>query len=179
MRKSFYIAGLVLFAALLFVQPSKADSMNFNNYQLTGNGWNLTFSLPQTLTPSSVTWNGILNFNNVPGGGGYIFNTIQIGNASAFGTDYWAFGSATKSFEIVAPGLFTWNADGTVTLGTSTFTIGDYNSLNGGPMSYTLTIVDPPAGPSGAPVSTPEPASLILLGLGGLSLGAFGRRKAS
>ena len=175
MRKFSYIAGLMLFAALVFVQPSKADSMNTNNYQLTGNGWNITFSLPQTLTPSGVTWNGILIFNNVAGAGGYVFNTVQIGNSSQFGTNLWAFGGSTKSLEIVAPGLFTWNPDGTVTLGIGTFALGDYNTfLNGKPMQYTLTIVDPPGGP----VSTPEPASLILLGLGGLSLGAF-RRKAS
>jgi PEP-CTERM motif len=179
MRKCSYIAGLMLFAALLFVQPSKADSMNTNNYQLTGNGWNITFSLPQTLTPSSVTWNGIVNFTNVAGSGGYVFNSVLIGNSSAFGTDLWAFGSSTKSLVIVAPGLFTWNADGTVTLGVGTFTVGDYNSfLDGRPMQYTLTIVDPPGGPSGNPVSTPEPASLVLLGVGGLSLGAF-RRKAN
>jgi len=174
MRKFSYIAGLMLFAALVFVQPSKADSMNTNNYQLTGNGWNIAFSLPQTLTPSGVTWNGILIFNNVASTGGYVFNTVEIGNASAYGTNYWAFGSSTKYLELEAPGLFTWNANGTVTLGVGTFTLGDYKMFRGGPMEYTLTIVDPPANP----VNTPEPASLILLGLGGLSLGAF-RRKAS
>ena len=180
MRKCSYIAGLMLFTALVFVQPSKADSMNTNNYQLTGNGWNITFSLPQTLTPSSVTWNGIANFTNVASTGGYVFNTVQIGNAGFLGTNYWAFGSSTKSLELEAPGLFTWNADGTLTLGVGTFTLGDYNSFHGGPMQYTLTIIDPPGAlsSSSSPVTTPEPASLILLGLGGLSLGAF-RRKAS
>ena len=178
MRKCSYIVGLMLFAALLFVQPSKADSMNINNYQLTGNGWNITFSLPQTLTPSSMTWNGIANFSNVASAGGYVFNAVQIGNAGSMGTNYWAFGSSTKSLELEAPGLLTRNADGTVTLGFGTFTLGDYKMFQGGPMQYTLTIIDPPGTPSSAPVTTPEPASLILLGLGGLSLRAF-RRKAN
>ena len=175
MRKFFYIAGLVLFSALLFVQPSKADSMNINNYQFTGNGWNFSFSLPQTVAPSSVTWNGILVFNNVTTSSGYVINTLEIGNASAFGTNYWASGSSTHYFELEAPGLFTWNANGTVTLGTGTFSLGDYNMFRGAPRSYTLTVVDPPGGP----ISAPEPASLVLLGLGGLSLSAFRRRKAS
>jgi hypothetical protein len=168
-------AGIVLAAFLLFVPSSKADSLNNNNYQLTGNGFNITFTLPQTLTPSSVTWNGILVFNNIVDGNGYVFNSILIGNSGWNGTDYWATGAATKTLELYAPGLFTWNADGTVTLGTGTFTIGDYHSFNGGPMTYTLTIVDPPGGA----VPTPEPASLTLLGLGSLALGVVRRRKAS
>src|SRR5437016_12690413 len=175
MRKSLSVAGLMLFAALLFIQPSRADSSNFNNYQLTGSdGTNITFSLPQTLTPSSVTWNNILVFHNVAGTG-YGFNTVLIGNSGWNGTNYWASGSMTKTIELYAPGLFTFNSDGTVTLGTGTFTVGDYHSFGGGPKSFTLTIVDPPGGP----VTTPEPASLILLGLGSLALGSFRRRKTS
>lgn len=178
MRKFFSLAGMMFVAAFLFVQPSKAD--NFNTYQLTGNGWNVTFTLPQTLTPSSVEWNGVLNIQNVSGtfnGGAYNFARIQLGLAdwSNF-TNYWAFGSQTKSFELVAPGLFTWNADGTVTLSTGTFALGDYNSFSGGPRLYTLTIVDPP---SDSTVPTPEPASLILLGAGSLALGALRRRKTN
>jgi hypothetical protein len=59
MRKFIAIAGLMLFAALLFVQPSKAD--NFDTYTLVSRGATITFTLPATLTPSSVTWDGILN----------------------------------------------------------------------------------------------------------------------
>ena len=62
-----------------------------------------------------------------------------------------------------------------LTSDSGTFTIGDYHSFGGGPESFTLTIVDPPGGP----VTTPEPASLILLGLGSLALGAFRRPKTS
>ena len=80
-------------------------------------------------------------------------------------TNYTATGSEAKFVEVVTPGLFTWNSDGTVTLNTGVFHVGD----------FTLTVVDPP----GDAVGTPEPASLILLGFGGLALGALRRRKAS
>lgn len=180
MRKFAAIAGMLLIAALVSVQPSKADS--FNTYQLTGNGMNVTFTLPQTLTPSSVSFGGILNFTNVAGSYGhgvYNFSTIQLGTTGWNNhTNYWASGSQTKFFELVAPGLFTWNANGTVTLNVGTFIMGDYNMFNGAPPIYTLTVVDPP-GPSVADTaSTPEPASLLLVGMGGLALGALKRRKA-
>jgi hypothetical protein len=185
MRKCVSIAGIVLFASFLFVQPSKAD--NFNHYQLTGaafHGMTISFTLPQTLTPSSVSWNGILNFTNVAGVYGvsgqltpYNFSTVEIGSRGSMGTNYWASGSGTHFVELEAPGLFTWNADGTVTLNTGTFALGDYHSFNGGPLSFTLTVVDPP-GPNGV-VGTPEPASLMLLSVGGLALGALRRRKTN
>ena len=79
-------------------------------------------------------------------------------------TNYAATGSLTRFVELIAPGLFTWNSDGTVSLHTGVFDMGE----------YTLTVVDPPGS-----VGTPEPASLILLSLGGLALGALRRRKVS
>jgi hypothetical protein len=188
MRKCVSVAGIMLFASMLFVQPSKAD--NFNHYQLTGaafGGMTISFTLPQTLTPSSVSWNGILNFTNVAGTWGkggqntpYNFSTIMIGSMGSDGTNYWASGGTTRFVELEAPGLFTWNADGTVTLNTGTFALGDYNSFNSGgfndgPRPFTLSVVDPP-GPS---VTAPEPASLILLSVGGLALGTLRRRKTS
>jgi len=79
-------------------------------------------------------------------------------------TNYAAIGSLTNSVELIAPGRFTWNSDGTVSLHTGVFDMG----------GFTLTVVDHPGS-----VGTPEPASLILLSLGGLALGALRRRKAS
>ena len=52
-----------------------------------------------------------------------------------------------------------------MTLNTGVLHVGD----------FTLTVVDPP----GDAVGIPQPASLILLGFGGLALVALRRRKAS
>src|SRR5258707_6781173 len=102
MRKCVSIAGIVLFVGFLFVQPSKAD--NFNHYQLTGaafGGMTISFTPPQTLTPSSVSWNGILNFTNVAGTWGkngpntpYNFSTVRIGSMRYNGTNYSASGGS-------------------------------------------------------------------------------------
>ncbi len=167
MRKLISIAGMTLFVALLFVNPAKADS--FDTFTLTSGSTSIIFTLPATLTPSSVESNGIVNITNVTGtydGGSYTFNTVQLGPLGYMGaTNYLATGSITKSVEFVAPGLFTMNSDGTITINPGVYHLG----------SATLTVVDPPGGP----VGTPEPASLILLGFGGLALGALRRRKAN
>jgi len=167
MRKFISIAGTVLFVALLFVQPAKAD--NFDTFTFISGGTSISFTVPATLTPSSVTWNGLVNITNVSGtydGGNYTFNTVQLGPVGYMGaTNYAATGSMTKFVEFVAPGLFTLNSNGTITINPGVYHLG----------SATLTVVDPPGGP----VGTPEPASLILLGFGGLALGALRRRKAN
>ena len=166
MRKCLSYAGILFVAAFLFAQPSKAD--NFDTFQLTGPGLSISFTLPQTLTPSSVGLAGLLNISNVTGtydGGAYTFANIQIGPVGYNNlTNYAATGSLTKSVAVIVPGLFTWNSDGTITLNTGTFALG----------RSTLTVVDPP----GPTVGTPEPGSLLLLGVGGLALAAFRRRKA-
>jgi hypothetical protein len=179
MRKYLSVAGIMLVAVLLFVQPSKADS--FVSYELVGHGLDITFSLPQNPTPSSVTFDGRLNFQNVTGswgfGGTYNFATVQIGPSGTNQmTNYWAFGSQTQSISLIAPGLFTWNSDGTVTLNPGTYSLGVFNS---GTSDYTLTVVDHPDGSTGGGgTSVPEPATLALLGIGGLALAGI-RRKAA
>jgi hypothetical protein len=172
-----YIAGMLLLTALVFVQPSKADSIT--TFELTGHGLDISLSLPTTLTPASVSSSGVLLFDNVAGtfhhGGTYIFSSVYIGpvGIDQF-TNYWAFGSQTQFIEFEAPGLFTWNPDGTVTFNTGIFALGDYHVLTGGPHDYTLRVTQ-----TTTDVPTPEPASLILLGAGALAVGAILRRKES
>jgi hypothetical protein len=187
MRKIITIFGMMFVAAVLLVQPAKAD--NFMTYQLTGNNGlnstvNITFTLPQTFTPSSLSSGTMIVVQNVTGtligNGAYNFATVDIATSGVAGmTNYWAFGSQTKFVELVAPGLFTVNPNGTVTLNSGTFEIGDYHLFQGGSgHDYTLTAIDPP-GPKGNSVVTPEPASLMLLGFGGLALTGLRRRKAA
>lgn len=183
MRKTITVFGLLVLAALVSVAPAKAD--NFVHYQLTGNVnrvLNITFTLPQTFTPSSLSSGTMMVFQNITGtvvgNGAYDYATVEIATSGVAGvTDYWAFGSHTRFVELVAPGLFTINANGTVTLNTGTFALGDYHLFQGGNAhDYTLTAVDPP-GPNS--VSAPEPASLVLLSFGGLALAGLRRRKAA
>jgi hypothetical protein len=158
------------------------------NFSLTGNGVNVTFSLPSTVTPSSVT-GGAAHFNDIVGTligtNKLVFGTIDL-ELSGYGgaTDYWAFGStghvdpwtqhyyAGPEVWLVAPGLFKFNSDGSVTIETGTWTLGASENHLG---EYTLTVVDPPAPTE----STPEPASLALLATGGLALAGLRRRKSA
>src|SRR6266478_3673860 len=75
---AFPLRGSCYFAALLCVQPSKAD--NFDTFTLVSNSATITFTLPQTLNPSSVNWAGMINLPNAPAtfnGGAY---TVPQGN---------------------------------------------------------------------------------------------------
>src|SRR5690348_14104697 len=103
MRKALTIFGLLFVTALLLVKPAKAD--NIVDYQMTGHGLNVTFSLPQTFTPSSLSSSTMMVFQNssgtLIGSGPYPFATIEIATSGTGGvTDYWAFGSQTQFFAI-------------------------------------------------------------------------------
>jgi hypothetical protein len=176
MRKLSMAAGMLFLFALLFAAPSRAD--NVVDYTLTGDGIATTFSLPQTFTPSSIV-SPIAYVNAVPGtlfGGPLVYGTIDLGLFGYLGvTDYWSFGSTgspghpAPEIGIYATGLFTFNPDGSVTLNGGTWALGDYHLFSGGTTrdsTLTATVV-----------STPEPATLSLLGLGGLVLAGIRRRK--
>src|SRR5215475_11557063 len=174
MRKHILIAGMLIAAAVLVSAiPSRADSVD---YTLTGPGANATFSLPQTLTGSSTivlhNIGGTLN-----GLDPYSFRDLTISISSFMGaSDFWSFGSVNQStcspapcgnLSIFATNLFTLNPDGSVTLNGGTFQLGDFHlfpPVNSTDRPFTLTATVIP----GPPASTPEPATLVLLGIGGL-----------
>ena len=193
MRKHILIAGILIAAALVFSVPSNADTVTFT---LTGGtvGGSISFSLPDTFTPSAGTGSGPFLSANVlatPSLGNPVFGSssftlpnVELGlNATGF----WAFGSnGVPGFAgtadclgpgncpylgIFAPGLYTVNADGTITLNENIGTISVINNSDA-TLTLTETVVPTP------PVGTPEPATLALLGIGGLALAGLRRRKA-
>src|SRR5215467_1429125 len=173
MRKHFLFAGILLAASLVFALPSKADTVDFN---LTGPGVIATFTLPQSFTPGSLVGSVayVFGITGTLEGGGHtgqqFFGTIDLGNS---GSGVWSFGSTGSpghpgpELGVFVAGLFTINPDGTITLNGGTFSL-----LNLHDVQTTLTTTVVPG-----PVGTPEPATLALLGMGGLALAGFCRRK--
>ena len=185
MRKHFLFAGILLAAALVFANSSKADTVEF---VLNGSalGGSLSFSLPQTFTPTAFN-NGMTTFivanvdavlgpGSVLGTNPFTFPNIQLG----LGPAQWAFGdSGVPGFSgttgdylgIFAPGLFTVNPGGSITLnvGNGSMTL---TSNAGSPAILTTTVIP-------GPVATPEPATLALLGVGGFALTVLRRRKTA
>jgi hypothetical protein len=186
MRKHALIAGILIAAALVFAAPSKADTVTFT---LSGGalGGSLTFSLPQTFTPTAGTGSGPFLFANVlatPNLGNPVFGSAQFTLSNVElglnATGFWSFGSngvpgfpgTTGNFlGIFAPNLFSVNADGTITLNEN---IGTITVINNADATLTLTETVIPG-----PVGTPEPATLALLSVGGLALAGLRRRKAA
>jgi hypothetical protein len=166
MKFSTKLLGLVLAALAFTALPAKADGLV--HYDVNGQGLDFQFTLPQNLTPNASTSVTIIE-NNVPG---TINNTpinfsIQLGTFFQGLPDFISFASSTDQLSLFAPGLFTWDGS-TVDLATGTFQLGSYPDYLVGKYDYTLTATA---------VSTPEPSSLLLLGMGGLSLLGFTLRR--
>src|SRR5215471_4666943 len=189
MRKRFLCAGILLAAALVFANSSKADTVTFvvNSPALGGS---FTFSLPQTFTPTAFGMGSFIVANvdvvlgpgSVLGSNPFTIPNIQLGNGPA----HWAFGGGNPGpggvpgfagttgdyLGIFAPNLFTINQDGSITLNVQDNTQFTLMSIAGSTANVT-TIVPP------GPVATPEPAALALLGVGGFVLTVIRRRKTS
>lgn len=192
MRKFLLSAGIVFVAVAMSALPSKADTVDFT---LTGGAipGAATFSLPSSFVPAFGTGTGPYLVANVTGtllGGNFTYPFIELGISA---TGQWAFGQNgvpgfdAQTKDCKAPGfcpylgiftsdLFTVSG-GTVTLNTSgaAFQPGGVTLINNMDAPLILTATDIPS----PPVGTPEPASILLLGFGGLSLLGLRHRKTA
>lgn len=179
MRKTLTIFGLALFTTFVFVQPARADSVA--NFSVIGSGIDITFSLPDTFIPASISGSTAV-VHNIMGtllaGNPSVFNygAVSLGTSTVGMTNVWFFGSVTPGFMgpqigFFAPTLVTFNADGTVTINPGTYSFGAI----GGPGSVGDVTV---TGGDGT-IGTPEPASLALVSFGALALLGLRRRKTA
>ena len=154
---------LVAFATTASV-AAKADTLDFS---ITGHGADITFSLPSSPTPSSVSFaNGDFELTNVVmdvNGTDHTENLSFYLGGSTFGG-----GAATASslFDLFGAQLFTGSLNDP-TFKTGDFTVTTSPGFQGwcDQGNYNLDITD-----QGPPSVTPEPSSVMLLATGVLAL---------
>jgi|SRR5882672_5405070 len=159
MKLTSKVLGLALLALFAAALPAKADSMNF---ELSGSGVDLKFTLPQTFAPDANVLGTFLVYNvqGTVNGQATVFN-LDMGSFLLAVPNFWGIGGPNAQFTLLTPGLFSWNGS-QVTLYAGSINVGGFFGNQ-----YTLT----------STVATPEPTSLLLLGMGGLSLLGFKLRR--
>lgn len=162
-----------LSAILGLFSAGRAKADDLFTYQFDGNTWtwDLPASPPIIVPPDSFTPDMFFELVGVPfskNGGPQTQGTLDFYEAPDQGGGFELFflGNSTPIVNTTGPQLYM----GTGEEGSPTFSLGtfDLNDFSTGDQAGTLTI-------SG--VNTPEPSSLLLLGIGVLALLGFGRKR--
>jgi hypothetical protein len=142
---------------------AKADTIL--NYQITGPGtsgaFSASFTLPQDPRPSVIIPSASFAFTSLlmDVNGNWTNLTVVFDNSLLGGGV-----TGVKSFYLLGPQLFSWPSPYTPVMKTGTFDLWGGTASSGG--YYTVSVS-----------AVPESNSLVLLGIGGLILCGFLRRR--
>lgn len=161
-----------LIAILGFFSAGRAKADDLFTYQFDGNTWtwDLPASPPIVVPPDSFKTGMFFELVGVPfskNDGPPTQGTLDFFEGSAptgGGFELFFLNNSTPIVNTVGPQLY-MGGEGSPTFNLGTFDLTDYNT---GSQAGTLTI---------SSFSTPEPSSLLLLGIGALALVGFGRKR--